>query len=144
MPVQVKHTILGPQHWEPVLQAEGLEDPSFTPRGSEKKAYGRRLTSWFNDGRLSPADVYVYLKARFGAPNGALMITRSNDSDNVIHWHFTVRAGDERLNILGISSRLELISSVGPHWQGMGCTYRCYQTRFWSGRKQHGHCEAKS
>ena len=42
--------------------------------------------------RLSPLDLYVYLKARFGPPNGVQMALRNQSSDNLVHWHYTLRA----------------------------------------------------
>jgi hypothetical protein len=41
--------------------------------------------------RLSPVDMYCYLKARFGEPNGVQNILRSDSSDNWIHWEYSLR-----------------------------------------------------
>jgi hypothetical protein len=35
---------------------------------------------------IRPADLFCYLGARFGPPNGVQNFLRSNDSDNLIHW----------------------------------------------------------
>jgi hypothetical protein len=50
---------------------------------------------------LSPVDVYCYLKARFGEPNGFQNFLRKDDSDNWIHWDFNLKAGDEDVRICG-------------------------------------------
>lgn len=52
---------------------------------------------------LSPVDVYCYLKARFGEPNGIQNSLRTNDSSNWIHWDFMLKAGDEDVYICGTS-----------------------------------------
>jgi len=59
-------------------------------------------------GELSPLAVYRYLKARFGAPNGATMIGRSNSADNLIHWHYTIYALKTQIDFWGHSSGLEI------------------------------------
>jgi hypothetical protein len=41
---------------------------------------------------LTQIDVYCYLKARFGNPNGFQNWLRRDDSDNLIHWDFNIRA----------------------------------------------------
>ncbi len=43
--------------------------------------------------QLRPVDVYCYLVARFGQPNGFQNFLRKDDSDNWIHWDFNVKAG---------------------------------------------------
>ena len=42
---------------------------------------------------LSPVDMYCYLKARFGTPNGFQTFLRTDSSDNLIHWDFNLKAG---------------------------------------------------
>src|SRR5207249_4823888 len=41
---------------------------------------------------LRPVDVYAYLRARFGEPNGFQNVLRRDDSDNLVHWDFNVKA----------------------------------------------------
>src|ERR1700686_5466091 len=43
---------------------------------------------------LTPVDVYCYLKARFGQPNGFQNFLRDDSSDNWIHWDFLLKAGN--------------------------------------------------
>ncbi|NEW99191.1 hypothetical protein [Rhodopseudomonas sp. BR0G17] len=50
---------------------------------------------------LRPVDVYSYLRARFGEPNGFQNFLRRDDSDNLIHWDFQLKAGTEDVYICG-------------------------------------------
>jgi hypothetical protein len=50
---------------------------------------------WLNDGSLSPRDLFCYLKARFGAPNGMAMWLRQPSTENLIQWEYTVGVGAE-------------------------------------------------
>ena len=58
--------------------------------------------------RLSPLDLYVYLKARFGPPNGVQMALRNQSSDNLVHWHYTLRADAAVLEIWQANLTTEL------------------------------------
>lgn len=40
---------------------------------------------------IRPVDLYCYFGARFGQPNGLQNILRTDDSDNLIHWEWTLR-----------------------------------------------------
>lgn len=73
----------------------------------KRSASGR----WAIDASLSPYDLYVYLKARFGPPNGVAMIVRRPDSDNFIQWHYTLKSGTSYLDIMATNTRLEIILS---------------------------------
>jgi hypothetical protein len=61
---------------------------------------------------LRPVDVYCYLCARFGRPNGPLMFTVSPSSDNPIQWHYTLISGDEILHVQQVGARVELMAST--------------------------------
>jgi hypothetical protein len=50
---------------------------------------------------LSPVDIYCYLKARFGEPNGFQNFLRRNTSDNLFHWDFNLKAANEDVYIAG-------------------------------------------
>ena len=50
---------------------------------------GGRILELVNDVR--PCDLFCYLHARFGKPNGFLSHLRKDDSDNLIHWEWTLR-----------------------------------------------------
>jgi len=77
----------------------------------KKRAKGSR---WDLENSISPADLYIYLKARFGPPNGVIMIARSPHSDNFIQWHYTLKSGSAYLDILGLNTRTEFWLSDYP------------------------------
>jgi hypothetical protein len=43
---------------------------------------------------IKPVDAYTYLRARFGQPNGFQNFLRKDDSDNLVHWDFNLKADD--------------------------------------------------
>jgi hypothetical protein len=55
---------------------------------------------------LSPADLYCYLKARFGNPNGFQTFLRKDDSENWIHWDFDLKSLDEDVYMCGTSREI--------------------------------------
>lgn len=61
--------------------------------------------------QLRPVDLYAYLRARFGAPNGIQSILRRDDSDNWIHWDFFLKAGEVDVYISGTSRELHFLVS---------------------------------
>ena len=44
---------------------------------------------------LTSLDLYAYLKSRFGDPNGMQMILRKDSSDNLVHWHYTIKTTEK-------------------------------------------------
>ncbi len=58
--------------------------------------------------RLRPVDVYTYLVARFGQPNGFQNFLRKNDSDNWIHWDFNLKAGAIDVYFAGASREIHI------------------------------------
>ena len=74
-------------HWEPF-------DPQERMAQLKNRDAPRPRGSLVLGDRLSPLDLYVYLKARFGPPNGIQMALRSPSSDNIFHWHYTIRAAE--------------------------------------------------
>lgn len=61
--------------------------------------------------QLSPLDVYCYLKARFGEPNGFQNWLRKDDSDNWIHWDYYLKAGDQDVYLCGMSREIHFMLS---------------------------------
>ena len=51
--------------------------------------------------KISTVDMYCYLKARFGEPNGFQTFLAKDDSDNWIHWDYNLKAGCADLHISG-------------------------------------------
>ena len=62
---------------------------------------------------LSPVDVYCYLKARFGEPNGLQNRLRRDTSDNLFHWDFNLKADCEDVYISGTNREVHLHLSEG-------------------------------
>lgn len=58
--------------------------------------------------RLSTLDMYCYLKGRFGAPNGFQNFLRRDDSDNLFHWDFNLKIGDDDLYIVATSREVHI------------------------------------
>jgi hypothetical protein len=86
------------------LKVPALEEIIDNFKGKKNGASGDR---WCISEALSPADLYVYLKARFGPPNGIMMLMRSPSSENFIHWHYTLKSGENFIQIMGMNTRTE-------------------------------------
>lgn len=65
-------------------------------------------TYWILKNEIRPSDLYCYFGARFGRPNGIQNFLRRDDSDNLIHWEWFLKAGDGYISILGMSFRTEV------------------------------------
>jgi hypothetical protein len=57
---------------------------------------------------INPKRLYLYLHARFGKPNGMLSKFRKEDSDNMFHWHYTLKFEDTLVHIMCATYRLEI------------------------------------
>jgi hypothetical protein len=65
---------------------------------------------------LRPVDLYAYLVARFGEPNGLQSFilrspipdTPNPDSGNLIHWDFELISGDAKLYFIGFTREVHL------------------------------------
>src|SRR5262245_58875274 len=62
---------------------------------------GPEVGAWIIHTDISASDLYVYLSARFGAPNGFAMTLNHPSSDNLIHWNWTLQSGDSVIDFLG-------------------------------------------
>lgn len=63
---------------------------------------------WTLRNEIAPSDLYCYLGARFGAPNGLQNFLRKDDSDNLIHWEWFLRCGSGWLICQGMNFRTEV------------------------------------
>jgi len=73
-----------------------------------KDSVRRQMARWILPESLSPLDLFCYLRARFGHPNGPTMLIRQNSTDNLIQWHYTLRTGTIPIDIVGLTSRIEI------------------------------------
>ena len=75
------------------------------------------VMAWTSE--MSPADLYCYLWARFGSPNGLQNFLRANDSDNLIHWEWVLDHPVGRIHLQGMNFRTEILVlgelSIGEH-----------------------------
>ena len=58
---------------------------------------------------MRPVDLYCYLYARFGPPNGIQNFLRKDDSDNLVHWEWTLAYEFGWLSIQGMSFRTAIL-----------------------------------
>lgn len=72
---------------------------------------GAAVWAWKTE--ISPADLYCYLGARFGRPNGPQNFFRADDSDNLIHWDWVLDHPNGDIHIMGMNFRTELWISGG-------------------------------
>uniref|UniRef100_UPI003736F51F hypothetical protein n=1 Tax=Vibrio parahaemolyticus TaxID=670 RepID=UPI003736F51F len=89
-----------------------LELESISPSCIVKIMQGGKLPKggdiWEFTNEIKPLDLYCYLYAKYGKPNGMQNLFRSNDSDNLIQWEWTL-AGDFGLtSIQGHNFRTEV------------------------------------
>lgn len=84
--------------------------------GSLKKGGG----IWAIGNEIRPSDLYCYLYAKFGPPNGLQNQFRKDDSDNLIHWDWTLAHTSGLIMLLGLNMRTE-IHLVGGDWDFPTC-----------------------
>lgn len=70
------------------------------------KGGGKAVWAWKTE--ISPADLYCYLGARFGRPNGPQNFFRADDSDNLIHWDWVLDYPGGDIHVMGMNFRTEL------------------------------------
>ncbi len=70
-------------------------------------------TFWKLQNQIKPVDLYCYLYARFGPPNGIQNFLRADHSENLIHWEWTLRAENRFFLFQGQNFRTEIWVS-GP------------------------------
>jgi hypothetical protein len=76
---------------------------------------------------LTPLDVYCYLKARFGEPNGFQNFLRKDDSDNFIHWEYQIESHGINIHIMGSNRQLHFWvgeTLTDEQWKGLILTIK--------------------
>lgn len=76
---------------------------------------------------LTPLDVYCYLNARFGEPNGFQNFLRKDDSDNFIHWEYHVEAHRVDIHIMESDRQLHFLGRRNTDGRRVERTYFNYQ-----------------
>ena len=69
-------------------------------------------TLWVDINNIKPVDLYCYLQARFGKPNGMQSLFRKYDSSNLIHWDYTFDYEGYRITIMCMTYRIEIHKSI--------------------------------
>ena len=64
---------------------------------------------WMIENQISPADMFCYLHARFGPPNGIQNLLRQDSSDNLVHWNWTFRYSSGLLDIQGTNFYTQIL-----------------------------------
>ena len=63
---------------------------------------------WKIENELKPLELYLYLRVKFGPPNGLQNLFRRDDSDNLIHWEWTLAHENGLISIMGLNMRTEV------------------------------------
>src|SRR5690242_714764 len=112
---------LDPSTWKAAEPKELLDSLPNSFREKETHGRHRRRKPKRNRGLLvfrellSPLDVYTYLKARFGEPNGfqSAMIHKMkmvrDDSDRLFHWDYLLKVGEKYLTITGATREVHVM-----------------------------------
>jgi hypothetical protein len=77
--------------------------------------------------QFSPVDIYCYLKARFGEPNGFQNRLRTDSSNNWIHWDFNLKATNEDVYICGTYREVHFMLSEelnDEDWRDLALTIK--------------------
>jgi hypothetical protein len=53
--------------------------------------------------------LYVYLKARFGEPNGSMMALRHPSSDNYIQWNYLIFCEDKYIDFICTDTKIQVV-----------------------------------
>jgi hypothetical protein len=104
MPPSDEPSCLNIQGWRASTPEEVLEyfDPD-QPREGRQTRHMLVVRS-----HLRPIDLYCYLVARFGQPNGFQNFLRRDDSDNLIHWDFNLKAHEIDVYLAGASREIHI------------------------------------
>ncbi|MGV7960398.1 hypothetical protein QPK13_04520 [Photorhabdus tasmaniensis] len=91
---------------------------------------------WEFTNEIKPLDLYCYLYAKYGPPNGMQNFLRSDDSDNLIHWEWTLAGEYGLTSIQGQNFRSE-VHLIGD-FKDKGITLRNFISQIKSDIGNHG------
>lgn len=101
-----------------------LNQEAISPSCLMKILQGDQLPSegeiWEFTNEIKPLDLYCYLYAKYGPPNGLQSILRSDDSDNLIHWEWALAGEFGIIMIQGQNFRSEVL--LKGHFKDKGLT----------------------
>jgi hypothetical protein len=87
-----------------------VADPTLMLAKLKKETPRLPVALWTIDFDIAPVDLYTYLRARFGPPNGFQMTLKSPTSDNLIHWHWSLQYLDRVIEFSGLTMSAQLIA----------------------------------
>lgn len=88
----------------------------------EKLPKGGEMWEFTNE--IKPLDLYCYLHAKYGKPNGLQNFFRSDDSDNLIQWEWTLAGEFGLTSIQGHNFRSEV--HLNGDFEGKGLTLEMF------------------
>lgn len=68
----------------------------------------KKFIFWELTNEIKPVDIYCYLYAKYGAPNGLQNFLRNDSSDNLIHWEWSLASEFGFISIQGQNFRTEV------------------------------------
>lgn len=77
-------------------------------RAPKQERVRRPSTIWALGNEMRPVDLYCYLGARFGPPNGIQNFLRQDSSDNLIHWEWHLKTCAGQIKFAGMNFRTEV------------------------------------
>jgi hypothetical protein len=87
--------------------AAAIPTPAIMTEMNNAKGRGQyKIVEIVNE--LKPVDIYCYLYARFGAPNGLQNLFLAEDSDNLIHWEWAISIRENVILVQGHNFRSEV------------------------------------
>lgn len=117
------------------LKQEAIS-PSCLMKTLQSDKLPREGEIWEFTNEIKPLDLYCYLYAKYGPPNGMQSIFRSDDSDNLIHWEWAL-AGEFGITMIqGQNFRSEV--HLRGHFKGKGLTVDDFISQIKSDIGSHG------
>jgi len=78
------------------------------PGDKKKNGPKKRGSNLIIQKMASPFDIYTYLHARFGPPNGLQTFLARDDSDNLFHWDYYLKAAGKSLTFTGAAQEVHV------------------------------------
>lgn len=73
-----------------------------------EKLQPKGFMGWILKNEIRPVDIYCYLFAKYGPPNGFMNFLRNDSSDNLVHWEWTLMNDDGMVMFQGHNYRTEI------------------------------------
>lgn len=91
--------------------------PKFLVKILLEKRYPKGFKGWILKNEIKPVDIYCYLYAKYGPPNGLMNFLRSDSSDNLVHWEWTLMNDDGLIQIQGqlYKTEIHLLGTFNRH-----------------------------